>query len=191
MLEDSLLQLRATAGTLGEAKHHPARCPAHHTPQHRPPCSTQRSACSSATLFLPRPALLHFPFSSPSSSLPSPAIAHVARLVSVGACRRPRNLRPASDCPITQVPVPALFSTPADGDFDFPSKAPDNDGIPHRRCVLRIANMNVLLSPQPSLFPHQHESPRLSPPRSSTLHSSCLGFGVDPERPAAALERPL
>ncbi|KAJ9156338.1 Cut8-domain-containing protein [Pleurostoma richardsiae] len=32
--------------------------------------------------------------------------------------------------------------------------------------------MNILLSPQPSLFPHQHEATRLSPPRNMSPYSS-------------------
>lgn len=36
-------------------------------------------------------------------------------------------------------------------------------------------NMNVLLSPQPPLFPHQHEAPRLSPPRSASPFANMAG----------------
>jgi hypothetical protein len=35
----------------------------------------------------------------------------------------------------------------------------------------QLTTMNVLLSPQPPVFPHQHENPRLSPSRSRKFSS--------------------
>lgn len=63
---------------------------------------------------------------------------------------------------------------PTDGSFESAvpeASSCDRDRTWATRNPLRIVTMNVLLSPQPPLFPHQHETARLSPPRSGKFIS--------------------
>ncbi|KGQ05323.1 Tethering factor for nuclear proteasome STS1 [Beauveria bassiana D1-5] len=112
-------------------------------------------------ILLPLVASLFSPFPSPSPLSPVPAAIPSPQCFILIVCpHRGAKARSSRSSPVAASPL----LTPRTQAHRQRKRSPEPQWLPrrrHHRCT-----MNILLSPQPSVFPHHHESPRQSPQRS-------------------------